>query len=131
MAILLALDVGERRTGVAMTDTTAGFIVALPTLQHEDKSERLQKILSLARERRAGSVILGLPLLPQGEEGEQARDIRGLEKDLQTAGLSVKLIDERYTTLPQNLTGDSDAASACKLLEIVLDQREFQREKKY
>lgn len=124
MAVLLGLDAGTRRTGVAFADTTAGFVMALDTIQHSSPEELIERIAIIAQEKHISEIVIGLPRLPQGEEGKQAGLVRvladALTKKLQ---LPITLIDERYSTHGAVPGVDPDAKAACDMLSVVLDQR--------
>ncbi len=124
MTILLGLDVGTKRTGAALADTNAGFVIALDTIHHASPEELGTCIAVLAREKHVSEIIIGLPRLPQGDEGKQALLVRELVTIL-TENLSQKitLIDERFTSHGATRGMDPDAKAACEMLSVVLDQR--------
>ncbi len=96
---ILALDLGERRTGCAYVDTKeVGFPVPLPTLQHSSEDERKAHVLALIHTRSIEHVIIGLPLLPGGSEGAEARGSRLFGDALAKTGIQVTYRDERYTS---------------------------------
>jgi putative transcription antitermination factor YqgF len=124
MSIILAFDVGEKRTGVAVADTTDGIVVSLATLSHKDEEMCAHQILDLLSAKGATHAVLGLPLLPSGQEGKQCGLVRRLGGIVEKAGISVEFLDERYTTTrEQNL--DTDAAAACELLQNYLSRSHF------
>jgi len=123
MSTLLAADIGKRRTGLALADTKAGFIMALNTVSHKTDEELLQALSIVVQTKRIDELIIGLPLLPQGGEGEQSTYVRGIAEQCKTRfSIPIILMDERYTT-PSKGTSDPDAAAACAMLSVVLDQR--------
>ena len=123
MSHLLAADIGKRRTGLALADTKAGFIMALETVKHADEAELVKEITKIVAKHNIVEIIVGLPLLPQGKIGEQALYIQHVSDLLQEAvHIPVTLIDERYTT-PKSTEFDKDASAACSILSTVLDQR--------
>ncbi len=120
----LALDVGTRRTGVAYLDTDTGIPLPLDTLTHVSESALVDAVLEIVRTRKIDRVIVGLPLLPSGDEGAQTRVSRTIGDAIARAGVAVEYGDERYTT-PGGKTHkhtvttsefDGDAAAACELL---------------
>lgn len=115
MARLLALDIGTKRTGVAFLDEEVNIPLPLSTLHHTDTEELLSQVSSLITERRIDELIVGLPLLPSGAEGAQARLVRAVAQQMQSRGWRVTLKDERYTT-PRGKTADPDAIAALNLL---------------
>jgi putative Holliday junction resolvase len=97
----LALDVGERRTGVAI-----GEVLARPllTLRRRSKAEDFAAIGALVREHRADTVVVGLPLNMDGSKGFQAQKVERyaalLERALHEMGLETHVVlwDERLST---------------------------------
>lgn len=83
---LLALDVGERRIGVAVSDETGLIATPLTTIRRASKVEDFSRIGGLIREQRAGGVVVGHPLNRDGSAGLQARRV---EKYAQALGLAL------------------------------------------
>ncbi len=123
---ILALDIGMRRTGVAIADDGNGVVVALDTLAHASVQELIAKIQEVAKTKNVGQLVLGLPLLLSGEAGSQAEFVRSVGQDLQKSGFLVSYIDERYSTpsgrQPEDREIDQDSASACQILHMHLDR---------
>jgi len=120
MSLLLAADIGRRRTGLAIGDTVAGFVVALTTLHHKNDEELIQGMLKQIAERKISELIIGLPLLPQGGEGEQSSYVRMIATSIaEQSGLTVTLLDERYSTNFKDGT-DPDARAACELASMAV-----------
>lgn len=94
---LLGLDVGESRIGVAVTDPLGQTAQPLETVDRNDDSlERLERII---RDTGARGIVVGLPLLMDGTEGEQAKRSREFGEQVERAtGLPVHFVDERLTT---------------------------------
>lgn len=118
---ILALDHGRRRTGVAFCDTNNGVAVALDTIIYESPEELLEKVVTLFTQKKADLIVLGLPLLLGGGEGEQSGLVRAFSKDLGARGCAVELLDERYTTFT-HIEIDGDAAAAVSLLNTYVDR---------
>ena len=125
---ILSLDIGKRRTGVALSDADNGVVVALDTLAHTSKEELIEKVQALIQSKRIAELVLGLPLLPSGEEGEQVTFVRSIGQELQKRGFLVKYLDERYSTpslrQAEHREIDPDSASACQILDIYLDRKQ-------
>jgi len=83
---LLALDVGERRIGVAVSDETGLIATPLMTIRRAAKAEDFARIAGLIREQRAQGVVIGHPLNRDGSAGQQARRV---EKYVQALGLAL------------------------------------------
>ncbi len=97
----LALDVGDRRTGVAIGEVLAR---PLSVLRRRSKAEDFVAIARLVREHDVDTLVVGLPLNMDGSKGFQAkkteRYARLLETALSELGLHVELVlwDERMST---------------------------------
>jgi len=136
-ARILAIDWGEKRIGLAISDprgviaTPAGFLT-----RRAGKRPPLAKIVEKARELEATRLVVGLPLDENGDDTERATTVREVAEELtKRTGLPVELVDERYTTAaarravremggtPQERRGDVDALAATVLLQHVLSRR--------
>lgn len=96
----LALDVGERRIGVALSDPQGLFALPLTTLKAEPRAQTLQQIAALVREYRVDVVVVGWPLTMSGEVGPQAKVVQSFASELEaTLGQAVQLFDERLTSV--------------------------------
>jgi len=121
----LALDVGDRRIGLAVGDDAHGLSRPLPTLVRRSVVKDLAEIGRIAREESVDALVIGLPLTLAGDEGHQAERVRRFATASETLGLPVRLYDERYTSTEAELRGarDLDAGAATILLEDFLAQR--------
>jgi putative Holliday junction resolvase len=92
----LALDVGSKRIGVAVSDPLGITAQGLPTLQRQNKRRDLNDY-------QVREVVIGLPLRLSGAEGTQSEKMRRFAEDLHTHfGLPVHLWDERWTSTQAN-----------------------------
>jgi putative Holliday junction resolvase len=96
---ILALDYGSRRMGVAISDPLGLTAQPLPPIPREGDRKDIAAIGRLAAEREVTRVVVGLPLLLNGDEGPQAVRARAFgEKLAAELSLPVKMWDERLTT---------------------------------
>jgi putative pre-16S rRNA nuclease len=96
----MALDVGGRRIGVALSDTTRVLASPLTTLRAEPRDRVLSEIAALVQRHEVAEVVVGLPLTLSGEIGPQAHLIQlfvELLKGVLTA--PIHMFDERLTTI--------------------------------
>jgi putative Holliday junction resolvase len=122
----LALDVGDRRIGLAVGDDAFGLSRALPTLRRSRRLEAdIERIASIARDEKVGALVVGLPLTLRGEDGPQAKRVRRFASSLEPTGFPVELYDERNTTVEATRRGaeDADAGAARVLLEDFLSTK--------
>lgn len=73
---VLAVDYGERRTGVAVSDEIGITAQGLETIEVEDESEIPSRVANIARETGAETIVVGLPLNMNGTESEKSRKVR-------------------------------------------------------
>ena len=96
---ILAVDYGDRRTGLAATDYTGTIVSPLPLLETTSPEECAQAVASLARERESQIVVVGLPLTNADEEGPRAQRTRAFISLLEKhCPCPVTTVDERFTT---------------------------------
>jgi putative holliday junction resolvase len=121
----LALDVGDRRIGLAVGDDAHGLSRPLRTLVRRSVVKDLAQIERVAREEAIDALVIGLPLTLSGEEGHQAERVRRFATASEKLGLPVRLYDERHTSSEAEIRGarDIDAGAATILLEDFLAQR--------
>lgn len=127
MAHILALDIGTKRTGVAYLDESVGIPLPLESIAHRNERALVQAVQTLVTERGVDRLIIGLPLLPGGEEGAQVTVVRKTADLLQQAtGLPVTFIDERYST-PRSTDRDPNAEAAWNILSSLGGESEYRR----
>ena len=131
---MLALDVGEKRVGVALCDETQTLARPLLTLRRASKKEDFARLAAVCREHAIEKVIVGLPQTLRGEAGPQAQRVRRYALELQAAlNLPIEFWDERYSSVDaqERLTsssrkvrakGDIDSAAAAIILQEYLDE---------
>ena len=96
---VMALDYGDARTGVAISDSLgllAGETAVLPSWNH---AKLLEEVADLARSRGVERIVLGLPRNMDGSEGPRAEKSRAFASELEARGLKVVFVDERRTTV--------------------------------
>jgi putative Holliday junction resolvase len=97
---LLAIDFGERRIGLAISDPLG--LIASPAghiVRRAGKRPPIAEIIRRAEALEARGFVLGLPLDAEGEDMPRAREVRRVAEELaRRTGLSVELVDERFTT---------------------------------
>lgn len=97
---VLALDIGDRRTGVAVCDEERIISSPLVVVLAKGKKEWLTKIRRVIEDEQVVEVVVGMPLDQYGEQGRDATKIQGYIKLLRKA-ITVPVVewDERFTTV--------------------------------
>ncbi len=94
----MALDYGERRIGVAVSDPGGRIAHPLETIEHRGDNG-LERLAALVSELEIGQIVVGLPLHMDGRAGTQAEKTRAFgDAVLQHTGIDVAYLDERWTT---------------------------------
>ena len=130
----LALDWGERRIGLAISDPSG--MIASPAghiLRRAGKRPPIAEVIRRAEALEAQGFVAGLPLDESGGETDRSREVRAVSVALQSrTGLPVILVDERYTTAialravrelggkTKDRAGDVDSLAATVLLQHAL-----------
>lgn len=95
----LALDLGDRRIGIALSDTTGAFARPLEVLKRSSRAADFAHIAVLVAQHEVAALVVGLPLNMNGSEGSQAAWARDYGAALaQAVERPVVLWDERLTT---------------------------------
>ncbi len=98
--IILAVDLGKARTGLAICDKGEMLASPLGMIESKDLDYVASKIAEYVKERRAEMLVIGLPKNMDGSEGESAQNARAFADKLQQlCNLPVAMQDERGTTI--------------------------------
>ncbi|MBZ5631910.1 MAG: Holliday junction resolvase RuvX [Acidobacteriia bacterium] len=117
---ILALDLGKKRIGLALSDPLGLTAQGLPTLQRVNIRTDLAELDRLATEHDVRLILLGLPLHMSGDEGRQAQHAREFGERLAArTGREVRLWDERLTTVEAQRVLKSSGISTAKRARAV------------
>ena len=96
---IIALDIGDVRIGIAVSDPTRTIATPLEVLTRVGWGPDTRHIKALCDRYETTQILSGLPLNMDGSEGFQARKVRDFCAQLEKAGLEVIFQDERLTTV--------------------------------
>ena len=101
MSRVLAVDFGERRVGLAVSDPSATLARPLPTLlRRPGKRAPVAQIARIAAEHEVDVIVVGLPLDLSGEETPWTQTVRDFGTKLATSsGARIEYMDERLTSV--------------------------------
>jgi putative Holliday junction resolvase len=100
---ILALDVGSKRIGVAVSDPLGITAQGLDTIQRQNKRRDWEALSAVLARYEVAEIVVGLPLRLTGAEGTQSEKMRQFAKGLEAHfGLPVHLWDERWTSTEAN-----------------------------
>ncbi len=130
---IMALDVGERRTGVALSDALGWLATPLAVLKSSSREAELAAILELVQSRRVEQLVIGYPRSLDGSIGPQAQRVDKFVQQLRNhlPDVPIVLWDERLSTAQaERLVHETgkrvrreriDAAAAAVILQSYLD----------
>lgn len=129
---ILAVDPGERRTGIAVSDELGLYAHPRPAIVAKDQAGIESAIARVVEAEGVGEVVVGLPLSLSGQESAQTAKSRVLAKALQgRLAVPVSVWDERLSSAEaarrvpsrKHRTGELDSEAASIILQAVLDSR--------
>ena len=97
---LLALDLGAKRVGIAVSDELLITVKPLPAIERRSWKDLLRRVVEMVERYEARGLVIGLPLSLDGSEGSAAQEVRTVaEKFRLSLVIPVYLQDERLTTV--------------------------------
>lgn len=130
---IMALDIGTKRIGVALSDFLHVIATGNCVIERNPEHEAVEKIQKIVSENKVEKIIVGIPLNMDGTQGEQAEDCISFAKNFQE-NFEIIFEDERLTSeqAEENLRnrnidfrkdkGLVDIESACIILEQYLSK---------
>lgn len=138
MKRIMALDVGDRRVGVAVSDPLRIIARSLTVVKRDTDASAVEQIQDLIHEHEVGRLIVGLPRSLSGGIGPQAQAVEAFARELESAvEVPLEMWDERLSTITaaRMLTerGQSardqkktiDAVAAAVILQDYLDAQQM------
>jgi putative Holliday junction resolvase len=127
---ILALDLGKKRIGLAISDPLGITAQGLPNLVRTNKRSDLAALERLILEREVGRILLGNPMNMRGTEGRQSAWVHDFARALESyTGLTVTLWDERLTSVEagrvlrsSGISIEKRAAAVDRLSAVILLQ---------
>ncbi|MBX2861205.1 MAG: Holliday junction resolvase RuvX [Vampirovibrio sp.] len=133
---ILAIDYGDKRIGLAVSDPMQQFAFGLSTIHVRRPSDVPNQIIQALDGREIALILMGLPLNMDGTEGPRAQITRAFGEDLANQlKLPIQYVDERLTSMeaedrlsaqgiqPSRNKGAVDQAAAQLILEQYLANR--------
>jgi putative Holliday junction resolvase len=136
---ILAVDFGERRIGVALSDPDGIIASPYTTLpRRRGKRPPIAELLAIMEEQAVTEIVVGLPLMLSGDDSEWTTTVRNFADTLAArSGRRVTLVDERFSSIvaERAVRGSGlrktqreekqriDAAAAAVILQAFLNSR--------
>ena len=134
MSRWISLDYGEKRIGVATTDSLKMFVAPFATIKNKSDEYVFEELLKIIKLQKADRIIIGLPLNVDGEDTIKTGEVRAFyEKLSKITNLPIFWCDERYSTCEANdflkqkglswkkSKGEVDQIAAAVILKTYLD----------
>lgn len=130
---IMALDIGTKRIGIALSDYLLVLANGHSYIQREPENQAIETIYKIAKENNVKKIVVGIPYNMDSTEGKQAKDCKEFAQKLD--GYEIIFEDERLTsdTAEENLRnkkinyrkdkGLVDIESACIILEQYLSRQ--------
>ncbi len=100
MKRIMAIDYGDARTGVAVSDLLCSIVGSTAVVNSHNTEKAIADIVAMAQKQEVGQIVVGLPRNMDGSEGVRAELCRSFADQLgQASGLPVAMWDERRTTV--------------------------------
>ena len=138
--IILSVDYGDKRTGIAVCDKLEMLASPVCVITEWNIDALANKIIDVAKERRAEEIVVGLPKNMDGSEGFRADACKELGEKLKAlTEVPIEFWDERLTTVSahkilsdNNVRGKKrkavvDAVAADIILQDYIDSRKFKK----
>ena len=98
--VIMAVDLGEVRTGIAYSDEGQLFAFPKTVITERNREKLLQQVAQTAKELKAGRIVVGLPRNMNGSDGFKAQECTEFSQKLGVlSGVECILWDERCTTV--------------------------------
>ncbi|MBQ5883004.1 MAG: Holliday junction resolvase RuvX [Clostridia bacterium] len=138
--IILSVDYGDKRTGIAVCDKLEMLASPVCVITEWNIDTLATKIIDIANDKKAEEIVVGLPKNMDGTEGFRADACKELGEKLKSlTEISIKFWDERLTTVSahkilseNNVRGKKrksvvDAVAADIILQDYIDSRKFKK----
>lgn len=132
--IIMAVDLGKARTGIAVCDKTQFLASPVCVIEERNREKLAARVAETASKEKAELIVIGLPKNMDGTEGESALNARAFADELaELVSVPIHMQDERCTTIiahrylnDVNVRGKKrkknvDAVAAVVILQSYLD----------
>lgn len=135
---VMALDLGEKRIGIAISDPTRTIASPFMVLNRKSRADDFARYLAIIEEQAVTLIVVGLPITLGGEEGQRAAWVRDYADDFgRHIDIPIVFQDESLTTVAatealhaqgrrgRKLKGRVDAVAATLILQSYLDAQSY------
>ena len=98
--IIMSVDLGKARTGIATSDPSCQFAFPKDVITEYNTERLIEKVCAKAQEYQAERIVVGYPKNMDGSLGERAEECAAIAEQIKlSSGLETVLWDERCTTV--------------------------------
>ena len=136
MGRILAIDLGTKRVGIAMSDPTLTIAQPFKTIIFSNIKTFVQDLLEIAKSYEIEMIIIGFPLTMKGKFSEKTTEVKNIFEEVKSRiPIPMELYDERLTTIlahntmhqldmkPSKERDKVDQLAAMHLLQNYLDSK--------
>lgn len=119
---ILALDLGTRRVGLAISDEKQRVAFQRTEIEYERESTLFEHLQEIIQKEKIVGLLVGLPLTLSGESSIQTKKVlRQIQKLKTIFPLPIQLMDERWTTQQAKTSANSKAPLDSRAAQILLE----------
>jgi putative Holliday junction resolvase len=97
---ILALDVGEKNIGLAISDELGYIAQGFASLRQESKDKSFRTIANITKEQSVKEIVVGMPINLDGSLGKKAKEVASFVAELKKkVNIPIKVWDERFSSL--------------------------------
>ncbi|MCH8927144.1 MAG: Holliday junction resolvase RuvX [Candidatus Marinimicrobia bacterium] len=108
---ILAIDYGEKRVGLAMTDPLAIIASGFNTIQNNNRKDLIKELLEIIQSNGVNGVVVGIPYSLDGESGPMAESVKEFVRELESS------VEVKVETWPEEYSSE-DAKSELRKLGV-------------
>ena len=98
--IIMSVDLGKARTGIAVSDSSMQFAFPKDVITEYNTERLIEKLCAKALEYEAQRIVVGLPKNMDGSQGDRAQECTEIANKIgEKSGIETVLWDERCTTV--------------------------------
>ena len=123
---ILAIDYGEKKTGLAIAKKDMGVAMPFGKLKADSKEIRKKKIKEIIKKEKIKTLVVGLPFSLDRSENRNTKKIRKFAKEIQQEiDIEIEFIDETFTSKEADSMGGNvsqDEKAAMLILNAYLEK---------
>lgn len=119
MGKILCLDIGAKKTGLAISDTERKMAFMRPEIFHNNPAELVMAVSALVAKENIQTILVGMPFSLSGQIPDESNSVVKILEDLKKICADIRTMDERFTTKiakSRSSKGEHDDSQAALIL---------------